>query len=216
MLVMALYSYIVEHDYGLAPNPFGQYCTLAVCKPQIRKSGLLKLNDWIIGTGSKSLEELTDKKFINHLIYAMKVEEIISMQEYWDDLRFEYKKPIVNGPLNTMYGDNFYHKDESGNWVQENSAHSNPDGSSNKKHLEIDIGGKNVLIGKTFYYFGRNAPLIPEKFIGICHSGIGMKKVTDESSEEFIKWLKIKYEFGIHGDPVNWVEHNKQLNKLTF
>ncbi|MBW2740862.1 MAG: hypothetical protein JRE64_18905 [Deltaproteobacteria bacterium] len=24
-----LYSYVVDHDYGYAPNPFDGYCTLA-------------------------------------------------------------------------------------------------------------------------------------------------------------------------------------------
>ena len=28
-----LYSYIVVHDAGLAPNPFYGWCTLAVCTP---------------------------------------------------------------------------------------------------------------------------------------------------------------------------------------
>lgn len=27
-----LFSYIVDHDLGFAPNPFGGYCTLVRCK----------------------------------------------------------------------------------------------------------------------------------------------------------------------------------------
>ena len=34
---MKIYSYIVKRDYGFAPNPFYGYCTLATCKPVIRK-----------------------------------------------------------------------------------------------------------------------------------------------------------------------------------
>ena len=59
---MKIYSYKIDHDFGLAPNPFGQYCTVAVCKPDIRKSKNLKIGDWIIGTGSKSLSKVTDFK----------------------------------------------------------------------------------------------------------------------------------------------------------
>ena len=111
---MNFFSYVVEHDYGLAPNPFGGYCTLAVCKPGIRKNKNLKIGDWIIGTGSKKLNRL------NHLIYAMKVEEKITFEEYWNDRRFRFKRPIVNGSLVQMYGDNFYHKDEqTQEWIQE-------------------------------------------------------------------------------------------------
>lgn len=33
MVQMArLFSYVVEHDEGRSPNPFGSYCTLANCK----------------------------------------------------------------------------------------------------------------------------------------------------------------------------------------
>ena len=34
---MTLFSYVIEHDLGFAPNPFHGVCTLACCKPQIRK-----------------------------------------------------------------------------------------------------------------------------------------------------------------------------------
>ena len=32
-----LYSYVFDHDYGFAPNPFHGVCTLATCKPSIRE-----------------------------------------------------------------------------------------------------------------------------------------------------------------------------------
>lgn len=35
---MRNFSYKIEHDFGLAPNPFGGYCTLAVCKSSIRSN----------------------------------------------------------------------------------------------------------------------------------------------------------------------------------
>lgn len=35
---MKLFSYIVTHDAGFAPNPFWGYCTLACCKPAIRRT----------------------------------------------------------------------------------------------------------------------------------------------------------------------------------
>ena len=48
---MKLYSYIVAHDGGFAPNPFWGYCTLANCKPKIRQTA--KVGDWIVGLSSK-------------------------------------------------------------------------------------------------------------------------------------------------------------------
>jgi len=34
---MKLSGYIVRVDTGFAPNPFGRHCTLACCKPTIRR-----------------------------------------------------------------------------------------------------------------------------------------------------------------------------------
>ena len=91
---------MIDHDFGLAPNPFGQYCTIAVCKPNLRKSKNLKIGDWIIGTGSKSLEKSSGIKSVSKLIYAMKLTEIIKLNELWwheicngsrrDQLSFDY------------------------------------------------------------------------------------------------------------------------------
>ncbi|MBC6697349.1 Nmad2 family putative nucleotide modification protein [Hymenobacter puniceus] len=49
---MALYSYVLRFDTGDAPNPYGGVCTLAVCKPAIRRTA--QIGDWILGTGSKN------------------------------------------------------------------------------------------------------------------------------------------------------------------
>lgn len=162
---MDYFSYKIDHDYGLAPNPFGTYCTLAVCKPSIRKNKNLSIGDWIIGTGSKQLKNL------HHLIFAMKVEGKLTFEEYWEDKRFQYKKPILNGSLIQMYGDNFYHKDAKGKWIQEESAHSIID---KKEHLENDTGGKYVLFSNDFYYFGNSSPKIPEEFWNVCSEGRNM------------------------------------------
>jgi hypothetical protein len=200
---MGYFSYKIEHDYGLAPNPFGGFCTIAVCKPTIRANKNLHIGDWIFGTGSAKLKNL------NHLIFAMKVEEILLLENYWDDERFQYKKPVVNGSLVQMYGDNFYHKKKSGKWVQENSAHSLEGGKVNKKHLEVDTDGKNVLISKSFYYFGDKAITIPEPFREICNKGRNMKSssIPVTVADKFIQWLQAKHEVGIHGDPIDWKKH---------
>ena len=201
---MSYYSYKIEHDYGLAPNPFGGHCTLAVCRPTIRANKNLKIGDWIIGTGSVKLNNL------HHLIYIMQVEEKLTFNEYWKDKRFQYKKPQPNGSLVQMYGDNFYHQDSKTDiWIQEDSAHSFPTGLPNPGHIKIDTEGKYVLISKTFYYLGDNSILIPEKFWDICSEGRNMKgpSIDVKNAEKFIKWVISKYEVGIYGDPINWKNH---------
>jgi len=202
---MNYYSYLIEHDFGLAPNPFGGYCTLTVCKPMIRKSSHLQVGDWIIGTGSRALEKTFKKPLWHYLIYAMKVNEIVLMETYWNDGRFRCKKPIINGSPQLMYGDNFYHKNDQGIWMQENSAHSNKDGSQNLDHLNADTSGENALISNFFFYFGQAAPLLPSNLHVICHSGIGQKLLIEEQGENFVNWLTSSYKPGIYGKPINWV-----------
>jgi hypothetical protein len=207
---MNFFSYKIEHDYGLAPNPFGQYCTLAVCKPTIRSNKKLKHGDWIIGTGSKQLNKL------HHLIFLMQVEGKLTFNEYWSDLRFQYKKPIMNGSLVQMYGDNIYHKDvKSGKWIQEKSAHSIID---KDQHMENDLSGKFVLFSQKFYYFGDKAPLIPKEFWNVCNEGRNMKSTSIDISIgiEFIKWVKENFNEGINGEPINWNEYSQDHDQLKL
>ena len=69
-----IYSYVLRYDDGVAPNPYGGVCTLAICKPVIRKKA--QVGDWVIGTGSFELG-LGDT-----LVYAMKITEVLSFKEY--------------------------------------------------------------------------------------------------------------------------------------
>lgn len=214
---MNYFSYKIEHDYGLAPNPFGGYCTLAVCKGQIRANARLSIGDWVIGTGSRALENISGKSQLHHLIFAMQVEEKISFDEYWTDDRFQYKKPVINGTLVQLYGDNFYHKNqEKGEWIQENSAHSLPDGSCNTNHLKRDTNSENVLISQTFYYFGDKAPLIPDEYLEVCSEGRNIKSVgiPKDTADAFINWLTQNFEKGVHGDPINWIEHSDTITNI--
>ena len=201
---MRYYSYKIEHDYGLAPNPFGQYCTLVVCKPTIRNNKNLEIADWIIGTGSVKLGNAF------HLIFAMQLEEKITLNEYWADPRFEYKKPVINGSLVQMYGDNFYHQDPDTNeWIQENSAHSMEGGIPNEKQVETDKGGKYALISQNFCYLGDESVLIPDEYRAVCSEGRGMKGpgIPIDIGDAFILWIKNNFHAGIHGDPISWREH---------
>ena len=192
---MKYYSYKVARDYGFAPNPFGGVCTLATCKPGIRKYA--DVNDWIIGTGTKKygLE--------GQLIFAMEVTEKMTFNQYWNDPRFQFKKPIFNGSLKQTYGDNIYHRESSGDWHQENSHHSYEDGKTNYLNLNRDTKSDNVLISSNFYYFGDGNIEIPEEFgLEICIKKQGYKKIKLEIAERFIQWLQENYEPGYNGDPI--------------
>lgn len=84
-----LFSYVVDHDKGFSPDPFGGFCTLAYCK--FSKDGrrpniveLAKVGDWVVGTGGAS------KRSAGHgrLVYAMRVTEKLPLQQYRTDARF--------------------------------------------------------------------------------------------------------------------------------
>lgn len=204
---MNCFRYKIEHDYGFAPNPFHGICTLATCKGDIRKNKHLQIGDWVIGLGSKSMGNL------NHIIFAMQVEEKITFDEYWQNPRFECKKPCLNGSLVQMYGDNVYHTDlKSGVVKQENCAHSLPDGSVNKQHFDRDVSGKYVLLSTKFFYFGDNAPEIPQEFSYIYDVPRSLKfwDLFGETAkiQNFIDWLEKNFHYGISGDPCNWKEYN--------
>src|SRR6267143_4133854 len=152
-----LYSYVVARDYGFAPNPFFGVCTLATCKPMIRKTAAV--GDWVVGTGSKGYG------LQGRLVYAMAISETLRYDEYWGDPRCRNKRPNLRGSLKQAYGDNIYHKSRSiGRWAQANSHHSNQHGTPNAANIAHDTHAPRVLIGTDFVYWGRSGPKIPKQF----------------------------------------------------
>lgn len=201
---MTFYSYKITRDYGFAPNPFFGFCTLACCKPDIRAKA--EVGDWIIGTGS------IENKLLYNLIFIMKVSEKISFEDYWNDKRFIRKKPVLNGSLKQIHGDNIYYK-ENNQWCQMNSHHSFYDGGLNKANLKQDLRGKFVLISDCFIYLGSNYMKVPEKYLDLCPNSKQRNYITIkdiELAKEFVEMLVNKYQFGFHGEPINWIEYNQR------
>ncbi|MCU0323628.1 MAG: hypothetical protein MUF45_00035 [Spirosomaceae bacterium] len=201
---MKIYSYVIVRDYGFAPNPFNGLCTLATCKADIRQNA--NVGDWIIGTGGKDIAG-SDGDFEGKLVYAMRVDEKLTYNQYWEDSRFELKKPVINGSLVQMYGDNIYHK-ENDIWIQQNSHHSNEDGSPNSVNIARDTKSSFVLVSENFYYFGRLARKLPEQLHeSFLKKGQGYKTITNfEEINSFLDWLS-KFEMGIHADPISFNEN---------
>src|SRR4030043_501693 len=165
-----LYVYVVDRDFGFAPNPFHGYCTLATCKPGIRKGA--GIGDWVMGVGGRRL------RATGKCIFVMNISEICIFEEYWADIRFQIKKPVRNGSLVMMVGDNVYHKDvTTGNWIQEDSHHSNQDGSTNMTNFQRDTQTDNVLISNHFFYFGSAAPPVDLESISY-KNGVGYSKIA--------------------------------------
>jgi hypothetical protein len=196
--VSRIFSYVVEHDLGFAPNPFWGACTLANCKPIIRKHACV--DDLIIGTGSADLQAS------DRLVYWMRISEITSFDGYWADLRFARKKPNMNGSLMHRYGDNIYHTGDDGAFQQIDSFHSEADGSLSVANRERDTGTtEKVMLATDFAYFGKSAPVIPEQVGFLIKRGPGHKcQFSDEQRAAIEAWLATLPERGYVGEPGHW------------
>ena len=128
-----LYTYVVATDLGLAPNPFQGVCTLAVCKPMIRRTA--RVGDWILGTGSKT------RGHQGRAVYAMQVAEALDFEAYWHAPRFRPKQPDPAGSPSRRVGDNLHWRDlATGAW------HTLPDAYYGTENCPHDLSGRQVLI----------------------------------------------------------------------
>jgi len=207
-LLMRLLTYIVARDYGFAPNPFHGYCTLATCKPRVRYSA--SIGDWIVGTGAKTRYDLA-----GYLIYAMKVDEVMDFDSYWNDFRFLCKRPVINGSLKQIYGDNIYHRVDD-QWVQADSHHSLEEGLPNPRNIDHDTSVNHLLISRKFVYYGMAAPLIPKDFRlyqptgeDLCCPGRGYHVVYHQFATAFESWLDNRGEWGVQGMPLEFNLHKR-------
>ena len=190
---MRLYSYVIAHDTGFAPNPFWGFCTLANCKPAIRRTA--KVGDWVVG--------LSPKYDGNRIIYAMEVKEVLPYAEYFLDSRFAAKIPdYEKGQVVHKSGDNIYEPLPDGEFRQLQSMHSNgtEENPCTKAH---DLRGKNVLISTKFYYFGSRALRRPSAF-DCLKVGIGHKCLTLEEIISSLLYFISDKPAGVNAPPTHW------------
>jgi hypothetical protein len=199
----------VRRDYGFAPNPFCGWCTLATCKPQIRSTA--QPGDWILGTGSKAYG------LDGRIVYAMRVEEACTFDDYWNDPRFCCKRPQLRGSLKQLYGDNIYHRLPDGTWQQEDSHHSLATGAPNLHNVLHDTATNRVLLSRRFVYYGQRALPVPARFRAfgderrdVCLRRQGHSVVTGGLRDEFVAWLEeANDEWGVVGLPAEFTRHKR-------
>ena len=194
-----LYSYVVVFDGGFAPNPFWGYCTLACCKPKIRKKA--RRGDWVVG--------LTPKTQGNRLVYAMRItENPLTFDCYFKDGRFRNKKPRAtrsNPKLNCS--DNIYEPVGHNRYRQLSSIHSGEAGSKKR-----DLSGKYVLVSDDFYYFGVKAKPLPGKLrtliVGRGHKCNFPRRVI-QTFERFIR--KERKGINAHPHDIEGLQEDREL-----
>ena len=202
----SLFSYVVRYDSGFAPNPFHDYCTLSTCKPKIRQHA--RIGDWIAGTGSNA----RGVRRGGHLVYAMKVTEILATADFWHDPRFEKKKPNLFYNWVAASGDNIYEPLGRRRWRQLSSYHSHVDGSRRDDHVVRDTGIERILVSDDFVYFGGEGPQLPAPFLDggelqmICLHRNYRRVRNEPVIAAFENWIRSLGEVGFQGKPWDWVK----------
>jgi hypothetical protein len=202
---MKLYSYVVQHDNGYGPNPYFRACTLCGCKFEGAKKRrnivqLAKEGDWVIGTGGADPRKSAGN---GKLVYAMRVDEKLTRWQYFNDRRFERKKPSKTGTYKQARGDNQDPRKDG-----ENAFWREAPRLSDRKCQQF------ALVSWHFYYFGAKAVPIPERFksgkpgeFKLEKKGPGFRSCFHrEDIRQFLEWLEKEPHDGFlgpgrHGDP---------------
>lgn len=213
------FIYIVTADAGSAPNPFHNFCTLAICKPEIRNAA--QKGDWVIGLFSQAKH--ISQNYRGKLVYAMEVDKNITYNEYWNDKKFSKKKPNKQSAKGRC-GDNIYHKNSSDHWIQKKGSHHN------EKNIKGDTKRNAVLVSNNFFYLGEKCIHIPKNIkesINRSWQKNGCKTLIDQlgrnhkhldkiSGQLLIKWLQEKYKRkGRYGNPIGYQANNKGCETKT-
>lgn len=125
-----VFRYVVTHFTGFAPCFEARVCTLACCKPSIRRSA--DVGDWVLGFAPSRSGNA-------RLLYAMRVDEKLDFNAYAIDPRFDGR------------GDNVWRPDRRGGF-----RYAGSHGIHNtSKDQDKDVWrGKYVLVSHYYRCFG--------------------------------------------------------------
>lgn len=182
-----IFRYVVRLDRGGSPNASGGWCTLAACKPVIRRTA--RPGDWVIGLRRIRHDEV---------VYAMQVEEVIPLGDYWRDARFRSRRPE-----HSKTPDNIYKPVPGGRLARV------PNQLHDSSHTTRDLSGANALVSRRFRYFGDASPQLPVDLVHLVHSGQGhsveSRRKADDV-ERLEEWLSY-WSCGVHGRPIDRPGH---------
>jgi len=179
---MTLYSYCLRYDDGAAPNPYHGVCTLAICKPAVRR--VAKPGDWVVGLGG-SHSPIGDLS--GHVVYAMKVTKRLTLREYDAFCRHH-----LRGKIPRWRSPNFIQR--VGDCIYDFSHPHGPalrDSVHGEQNRKVDLGGKNSLLSEHFYYFGEHPVPLSEHLGPIVHQTQGHKsRANAQFAAKFIEWVE--------------------------
>ncbi|MCM2258540.1 MAG: hypothetical protein NDJ94_23155 [Vicinamibacteria bacterium] len=187
--------YVLSVDAGFSPNPFHGRCTLACCKPVIRRNG--SPGDWVVG--------VTPARHGHRLAYAMKVSEVLGFADYWRDPRFRSKRPRRGAKTTILQrrGDNCYQPLADGGFRQLPSCHwDDVRDQENPVTKRTDLGGQNALVSDRFAYYG-DAAREWREFPGVGMPARGHRVFAQAAVPDLVAFLDSLPQ-GVHGRPRRW------------
>jgi hypothetical protein len=107
----------------------------------------------------------------------MRVDEVLSREEYYKDPRFQRKKPLRSGGYEEQHGDNI------------------------RPHGRFEKHEQYVLLSAHFYYFGKKGLRISPALPHLEKRGRGFRSRFDNAFiERFVKWIE-RHKRGLRGEP---------------
>lgn len=171
---MRAFSYILRFDDGFAPNPFHGCCTLACCKPVIRR--VARSGDIVVGLTARS----------EHVAYAMVVDQVLSFGEYWNDSEFASKRPTLQSSIRRC-GDNAYRPKRDGGYAAVASMHHQS--GENLAMTRKDLSGRCVLTSRRFTYFGRESVPLPRELAFLTVGRGHRSRFSPNQVEAVANWV---------------------------
>lgn len=168
---MRLFSYTVTHDYGSAPNPYWDVCTLTICKPVIRR--VAQKGDWIVGLRG------------NSVVYAMRVTDRKTLAEYDRYCQSSLRKKLPDWRSRDCAR-------RAGDCIYDFATASTPtlrEGIHSAENMETDLSGVNALLSTDFYYFGNNALPLPKRLHPIVQKRGHKSDANDPYKDTFVRWI---------------------------
>jgi len=158
---------------------------------------------------------ITPVRLGHRVVYAMRVNEVLSFARYWRDRRFCRKRPKWSEGLTVQrVGDNCYEPLGDRRFRQHRGHHSRPDGREHERTMAHDLSGLNVLASRHFTYYGARAVKLPEH-LAFAVPGRGHRvRFSDGERRALRAWLT-RLPRGIHGDPRSFVEAGRSTGKCT-
>jgi hypothetical protein len=197
-----LFSYVVSYDAGTAPNVSDGFCSLAICKPSIRR--VAEKGHWILGLAPASGQ--------GRVVYCMQVDAKVTWKQYieactgtghiegFDHAGLRRRVPRDKNSL----GDCIW-KDIGG----EHDPLPSFSGHERDSYVQDVKNGVNVLLSRTFWYFGSESRLqLPLDLYESLRPGRGHRSTANEpSKEQFREWFhgqlveKACHFSGVYGKP---------------